>query len=143
MKIIKFTGTPDEFKTVSYLFEDPFQGSVPEQQSDEVFSVSTKEAIRAVLRRRPIPESQRMVYKALSDGEISYDELLNRTKKSRQEQAGIMGALGARINGTKEIRLAGLPGNITALINYREFDDITYVSLTDDATAALKEEGII
>ena len=140
MKITKFVGTPEEFKAVSHLFED---GDHDNQVTEEAPAVSRREAIRAVFKRIAIPEGQKQVYKALANGEISYDELVKKTQRSRAEQAGVMGALGHRVNGTPEIGLAGLPQNITAIINYRKVDDTTFLSLTDDAKAVLLEEGII
>ena len=79
----------------------------------------------------------------MANNEISYDELLDITGKSREEQAGIMGALGARVKGTEEIKLAGLPENIKAIINYREEKGRTFISLTDHAKIVLQEEGLI
>lgn len=140
MKIIKFTGTPEEFGAVSHLFED---GDHDNQVTEEAPSVSRRDAIRAVFRRRAIPEGQELVFRALAKGEISYDELVNRTQKSRKEQAGVLGALGKRVKGTPEIGLAGLPQNITSIINYRKIDGTTFLSLTDDASAVLLEEEII
>ena len=64
-------------------------------------------------------------------------------KLSGYEFAGVMGAMGRRINQTEEIHQAGLPANVYAVINYRKTNDETYFSLTKDAEDVLREEGII
>ena len=79
--------------------------------------------------------------KLLNYGEISYDELVNRTQRSRIEQAGVISALGRRVNGTPEIGLAGPPQKITSIMNYRKIDGTTFLGLTDGAKAVLLEEG--
>ena len=143
MKLIKFEGTSEEFKTIAFLFDQKDSITSTQPYSSGYQPVEAKDAIRAVLKRRSIPENQVAIYRALANGEIAYDKLLQVTGKSREEQAGILGALGARIKGTEEVRLAGLPEGIKAIIDYREVSGVTYLSLTEHAQIALKEEGII
>jgi hypothetical protein len=149
MKVIKFEGTPEEFQVVAHLFSDaPPSGRTSPTETDGdregEARLDPKEAIRAMLRRRPISKGQRTVYKALADGELSYPKFLEKTGKTAAENAGVLGALGRRINMTKEIHQAGLPGNVEAVLCYRTQDDgNVFLSLTPDAEEVLQEEGII
>lgn len=63
--------------------------------------------IRRVLTRIPIPRGQLMLYKALYEAGrrgLTTTELADRIlRKNRDELAGILGALGHRINGTDGI----------------------------------------
>jgi len=150
MKVTKFEfeGTVEEFRSAAFLFGE--NSSVDESSPTEVTldkeeckTVKPKEAIRRMLKRRPIPKGQRDVYKALANGEVKSEEMSERIGRTASQYAGVMGALGRRINNTKEIHSAGLPANVYAVINYRKTDDGTYLSLTHDAKEVLKAEGVI
>ena len=150
MKVTKFEfeGTIDEFKSAAYLFgENPsdvefIQPEETSEQSADVV-VEPKEAIRRMLKRRPIAKGQRDVYKALANGEVKSEDMSGRIGRTASQYAGVMGALGRRINNTEEVHSAGLPANVYAVINYRQTEDGTYLSLTRDAEEVLREEGVI
>ncbi len=57
--------------------------------------------------------------------------------------AGVLGALGRRINNTQEIHQAKLPGNVLAVLKYEQEGGKTYYSLTPHALEALRAENII
>lgn len=149
MKVIKFEGTPEEFKVVAELFND--SATPTHQASNEIEAekerevmFDPKEAIRIMLKRRPVSDGQKAVYKALADGELHYSEFQKKTGRNPDELAGVLGALGRRINETKEIHKAGLSGSVSAVIKYTQLDDGSYnVKLTPDAEEVLRAEGII
>ncbi len=147
MKVIIFEGTPEEFKVVGHLFAEASIAPASSPSTDGAEStvlMDKKEAIRIMLKRATIHSGQRAVYKALADGELSYDDFLKKTGKTPYENAGVLGALGRRINSTPEIHQAGLPGNVAAVLHYRKLDDGNFfLSLQPDAEAVLREEGII
>ena len=145
MKIIKITfdGTAEELKAAAHLFEDPqpaeSAGDMPGQEP----TVAPQDAIRKMLTRLPVSNGQLAVYKALGAGRLEYTEFLKATGRTSGVMAGVMGALGRRINNTKEIHLAGLPGNTSAVLKWEKENGKGYFTLTPDAVEALKAEGII
>ena len=146
MKVIIFDGTAKEFRSVAQSLVDSSLGFdfSDEPIADDVEdSVEPKEAIRSMLKRIPISKGQRAVYKALSEGEMSSSNLLEKIERTPGQFAGVMGAMGRRINNTKEIHQAGLPANVYAVIKYRKTEDEMYYSLTQNAEEVLKEEGVI
>lgn len=150
MKITKFEGTVEEFKAVSRLFEDNVDSGnigAPEQASnndeEEARSLARKAAYKTMLNRRPIPEGQLDVYKALAEGELEYQEYLIRMKRSNHEVAGVHGALGKRINRTAEIVEAGLPGNMEAVVTWRNEGGKSYLSLKPEFVEVLFEERVV
>lgn len=148
MKVTKFEGTAEEFRCVADLFGyDSLRTGVDEAgdilATNVERNIEPKEAIRKMLKRLRIPEGQRSVYKTLKDGEVKAEDMPSKLGRTYKQYRGVMGALGRRINNTKEIHDAGLPGSITAVIIYRETDDGTYLSLTQDAKEVLIEEGVI
>ena len=150
MKITQFEGTPEEFKAVaSHIFgestasEKEVLVSERVEETPTAESIEPKEAIREMLTRIPIPPGQQALYEALSGGQISYGELLERTGRTGQQMAGLLGALGRRINGTPEIKQAGLPGNVKAVLNYERIGGKRHMDLTIHAKEALEAEGVI
>jgi len=150
MKVTKFEfeGTVEEFKSAAFLFDENqttdeliSSEDTSKQEKDEV--LHPKDAIRRMLRRRRIPQGQKDVYRALANGEVKSENMAERIGRKASQYAGVMGALGRRINNTEEIHTAGLPANVYAVINYRQTDDGTYLSLTHDAEEVLREEGVI
>ena len=150
MKVSKFEfeGTSEEFRSVASLFGDKSLPDLSSQSKnasnqEENFVMDPKEAIRRMLKRRPVPKGQKDIYKALANGEVRSENMAKIIGRTASEYAGVMGALGRRINSTEEIHLAGLPANVYAVIKYRDTDDGTYLSLTHDAEEVLREEGLI
>ena len=150
MKIIKFEGTVEEFRAVNGLFDDSdtIENSssrvTMDQMNKEANSLSAqKNALKAMLNRIPIPDGQLDIYRSLSNGELEYSEYLKRMDRVAGEVAGVHGALGRRINHTKEIIESGLPGNMNAVIIWRKSGGKDYVSLKPEFIEVLREEGII
>ena len=146
MKVTRFEGTPEEFKVVAHLFSDsslPDKNSPSDENVKEVPGIEPQEAIRRMLTRLSPSDGQIAVYKALANGKLEYYEFLKRTGRVAGVMAGVLGALGRRVNNTKEIHQAGLPGNINAILKWEKEGDKGYYSLTSYALEALKAENII
>ena len=141
MKITKteFDGTPEEFNAVAYMFID----GVEKPKSADEKRIEPKEALREMLTRRPIHNGQMSIYNTLANGELAYDEYVSRMGRTSSQIRGVHGALGKRINQTPEISMAGLPGNIDAVVLWRQEDGVGYISLKPEFIEVLKEEGII
>jgi hypothetical protein len=63
-----------------------------------------------MLTRRPVPEAQRLLYRALyaaAEKGISGKELPAAIERTRSQLAGVLGALGVRINGTEGLENKG------------------------------------
>ena len=141
--IVEFEGTPEEFQTVAHIFGPVDSETMADEDEEEVPMISPTEAIRVMLNRIPISNGQMRVYKILAEGRLEHDEFLRRAERSSQEMAGVMGALGRRINGTKEIHAAGLPGNTLALFEWPKEGGKNYIELKPYALEALQVEGLI
>jgi hypothetical protein len=145
MKIekIKFEGTPEEFKAIDYVFTDNSSHAAGAEYGEKDISIDPKDAYRAMLRRRRISNGQREVYETLADGELDFEEYLNKMGRTSSQIAGVHGALGRRINNTEEIHKAGLPGNLEAIIKWRKEGERDFLSLNPDFLEVLEDEGII
>ncbi len=148
MKISKvtFEGTPDEFKAIDYVFTDNPSGAASPQGVEVntiIGPIGPKDAYRAMLKRIPVPNGQRDAYKALANGELEYGNYLRIMKRTWNQIAGLHGALGRRINNTKEIHQAGLPGEMKAIVTWRKDGDKEFLSLKPDFLEVLREEGIV
>ena len=158
MKVIQFEGTPDEFKVVAYLFNGP--ATVPavtltaspevkdlSESTNEAVSppitVSPVEAVRALLRRLPPSEGQMKLFRALKDGPVAKEDLLEATGWSPAELRGTMGALGKRVNGTPEVHAAGLPTDSDAVIESTRNGGSWIYALRSHAREALAVEELI
>lgn len=151
MKVIFFEGSPDEFITVApylggQLPGDPIpevpgreEGPVGEEQARE----KRKNAIRIALNRAALTENTKQLFQILHEGEIQYEELVERMEIGRRGMTGVTGSLGRRMSYTPEIEQAGLPGNIYAMVIYRLEKGSYYLSLTQEAAEVLEEEGYI
>ena len=148
MKVIMFAGSADEFEAVAHLFDNGEMneetGSVQETLEDQDdLVVDPKEAIRMVIRRRPLSKNLKAVFNVLADGEVKSDVLIERIGLTPEQYAGVMGAFGRRVNNTKKIHNTELPKNVGAFINYRYTDEGYFLSLTSVAKEVLEEEGVI
>lgn len=150
MKIIKFEGTAEEYKAVIGLFDDndnnvntTITSSSGQSNENASSKQARKNAYKAMLYRRAIPDAQLDIYNALSDGELEYSEYLERMNRVAGEVAGVHGALGRRINHTKEIADSGLPGNTNAVLTWRNSGGKEYLSLKPEFIEVLREEKII
>jgi len=148
MKVTQFEGTAEEFTSVAHLFSESMEEE--EKSTNEITKevektrdIEPKEAIRKMITRIPLRKRHKALFNAMAEGEIHLDELASKINLTPEQFRGVMGGLGRRISGTKEIKEAGLPENVTAVIFYRKTDDKWSVSLTADAKDVLIEEGII
>ena len=141
MKVTIIEGTPQELKALMpTLFSD---SSVIQQEAEQEPILEPKEAYRAMLTRIDIQQGQLDLYRVLSKGELEYNDYLGKMKRTRQEIAGVHGALGKRINNTKEIHQAGLPGNTSAIMDWRKENGKEYLKLNQEFIEVLEEEKII
>ncbi len=101
----------------------------------------TLKSVRLMLSRRPVSKGQRNLYHALIEGEKSNYELAEILGIERSSLAGILGALGMRINKTKGLEGKGGIGCIFAIHN--KADGKWYYKLKPILIEALKLEGII
>lgn len=153
--LLSFDGSPDEFASVEHIFSNDTRGSsdslsLPQglkgesSSSLQASSIEKSDAVRKMLSRRSVKEGQRALYTALSDGEfMGYEELLRTLDRTRAQMAGLFGALGRRINKTPEIHQANLPGKCTAVLEWEERNDDSYIRLLPHTIEALKAEKII
>jgi hypothetical protein len=100
--------------------------------------------VRRMLTRRPIPEGQRVLYKALfeaGDEGLSRCDLARATNRSKHGLAGVLGALGHRINGTEGLEGKG---GIEAVIDVSMSDEGDWhYRMRPVLREALKAEGIV
>lgn len=150
MKVTFFEGTPDEFKAVApYLggqqpggvVIEPVEGEEP--VGDEQARETRKNAIRKALNRAALTEHALKYFQVLHEGEIQYEEMVEKMGIGNREMAGVLGGLGRRMANTPEIKQAGLPGSINAMVKYRLEKGVYYLSLTKEASEVLEEEGYI
>ena len=145
MKLIMFDGTPEEFQKVAPIFGPSSQtdkGSGSESVGKES-PIDPQEAIRRMLTRIRVPNGQLAIYKALANGRLEYSEFLKQTGRSGAQMAGVLGALGRRVDHTPEIHRAGLPGNSGAVLKLEEEDGKRFISLQPDALKVLREANVI
>lgn len=109
MQITKlvFSGTPDEFETVSHLFtESQVASTVIKQDSLTIATVklaANEDLIRHVLKRISLPLGQQDLFKALysaGDSGLKKNELAVQTHRTDKEVNGVLGALGRRVNSS-------------------------------------------
>jgi hypothetical protein len=83
----------------------------------------TVDDIQRMLTRRPIPNGQKAFYRALYDAGdrgLSGSELAAIMKRSRYQVAGVLGALGHRINGTEGLEDKG---GVKVIVSISQLDD--------------------
>lgn len=151
MKVTFFEGTPEEFKAVApYLGgQQPVGlitettggggGSIDEGQARE----KRKNAIRVALNRAALTENTIKFFEILHEGEILYEEVVERMEIGKRGLTGVIGSLGRRIAHTPEIKQIGLPRNVYAMVIYRPEKGHQYLSLTEEASEVLEEEGYV
>ena len=100
--------------------------------------------VRRMLTRIPIPYGQRTLYKALyeaGDEGLSKSDLAATMNRSAHELAGVMGALGHRINGTEG--LEGKGGVEAVLDVERSEDGGWHYRMLPVLREALEIEGVV
>lgn len=104
MKIsrLTFEGSVEEYRAVaSELFQDEAGPAV--DQTSERTAAAEIDAMRQMLRRAPISDGQRELYRALyraGRDRLTADDLAEAVGRTRDELNGVLGALGRRINST-------------------------------------------
>jgi hypothetical protein len=97
---LTFVGTVEEFAAVAHLFEEAPRRMGRAHNSSQV---TPEELMVQVLTRMPVPPAQRALYRALYDaGEagLGATDLAAAIQRTEPELAGVLGALGRRINRT-------------------------------------------
>ncbi len=147
MQITKltFAGTVEEFATVAHLFEDAPRGEAHvarlrgrARQAER----TAPEVIRAVLGRMPVPPAQRALYRALFQaGEtgLNASDLAVAIKRTEQELAGVLGALGRRINRTPGVNPENPPG-VDLMFEMKQQDGQWHYRMRDVLREVLEAE---
>lgn len=113
---LTFVGTVDEFAAVAHLFEEASHtGGRPHRQGRDARQppASVPELIRKVLTRMPVPPAQQALYRALfraGEAGLGASELAAAIHRTEPELAGVLGALGRRINRTSGMYAENSPG---------------------------------
>jgi hypothetical protein len=136
---VVYEGTPDELQAFFPHLKDralPKPNFQPPNQG-----VNVKEVIYQVLHRRNIPNGQRDLYRALyhvGKNGLSYSALAEAMGRTEQEIAGVLGALGRRVNNT-----AGAAGDegINLLLHIERAGDSWHYWMRDELRQILEEEG--
>lgn len=103
----------------------------------------TVDDVLHMLRRRPIPSGQLDFYRALGKSSkevLTSSEIADAIGRSRSQLAGLLGALGLRINGTEGLRDKG---GVTAILNIEQLEDGWQYRMRPVLREALKIEGIL
>lgn len=135
-----YEGSPDELRE---FFPDLAKTRLPDvRQTQRVAnqSASVKEFMRRVLRRLPIPDGQIALYQALyhAPSGLSYSALAESMQRAENELAGVLGALGRRVNNTE-----GSTGDlgITVLFDIERDSERWHYQMKDDLRRVLEEEN--
>lgn len=113
------------------------------QQGRPAEEAVTIDDVLHMLRRLPIPQGQLDFYRVLgrsSKKTLSSAEIANSIGRSRQQLAGILGALGLRINGTDGLREKG---GVEAVLEIQPLKDGWQYRMRPVLRKALEEEGIL
>ena len=100
------------------------------------------EVIRAVLGRMPVPPAQRALYRALFQaGEtgLNASDLAVAIKRTEQELAGVLGALGRRINRTPGVNPENPPG-VDLMFEMKQQDGQWHYRMRDVLREVLEAE---
>lgn len=111
---------------------------LPESKQDQ----PSLEDFKRLLTRRYVPDGQRQLYWALyhaGDKGLTRGELVERMgRRNRQDLAGVVGALGVRVNNTPGYGKTFKPG-VEMAISFRKTMDGTRLSLAPGLRMALEE----
>lgn len=138
---LTFVGTVEEFASVAHLFEE-----VPRRmgrgQGQPQTQVSTKELIGQALNRMPIPPAQRALYRALyqaGEAGLGATELAAAISKTEPQLAGVLGALGRRINRTPGVNLDDPPG-VSLMFEITEKDGQWHYRMREETRDVLEAQ---
>lgn len=101
------------------------------------------QAVRRMLRRRRVPDGQRALYRALYDAGdkwMTLSELADAMDRSPAQLAGVLGALGNRINQTEGLEDQGAT---SAVLGFRKVGSEWYYRMRPVLREALELEGIV
>jgi len=138
---VVYEGTPEELRE---FFPNLAGRILPEVATDPTRADSTlniKKVIREVLHRLPVPRGQQELYKALyhsGDKGLSYSQIAEVMNRTEQEIAGVLGALGRRVNGTPGV--SGDEG-IGLLFIIERVGDEWHYRMKPELRQVLEEEG--
>jgi hypothetical protein len=142
---LTFVGTVEEFAAVSYLFEEEHRiatrGPRPRNVAEQP-PVSEQELIRRVLARMPVPPGQQALYRALyraGDAGLGASELAAAIRRTEPELAGVLGALGRRINRTPGINRDNPPG-VGLIFGVVQKDGQWHYTMKDELREVLKTQ---
>jgi hypothetical protein len=146
---LTFKGTREEFAAVARLFSGQDLEVKPANEHrnggasvEENFS-AREELVRRVIKRKKIKKGQIGLYKAFANSEdewLSKPQIAATMEISRQKLAGVLGALGRRINETDGV--SNRPG-IDLFFEYRQDSEgHTLYRLRPEVRSILKQEGL-
>ncbi len=141
---LDFQGTVDEYTAVRELFVT--ETDRPPVQDDPAVGSDEHDDIVQVLRRIPVPENHRRLFKVLAaagESGLTRAELCSALEMNEGELNGILGALGRRINGTKGLRFNKGQGLALALFLDSWKDHDWHYRLRPQAKQALLNEGLL
>jgi hypothetical protein len=153
MEVLLFKGTPEEFSKVAPFFStsdgQPTNSATIKKGSEEQSpkgGVVNEEIILRVLKRKKIKNGQTRLYQAFSkfgDEWVSASQLAATMGKEKTQLAGVLGALGRRINETEGVSRTNPPG-IELFFDFTHEDGGEWsYRLRPEVRAILKQEGII
>ena len=141
---LTFVGTVDEFAAVAHLFEEaPRIGGRPSRQRRDAQQppASVPELIREVLTRMPVPPAQQALYRALhraGEAGLGASELAAAIRRTEPELAGVLGALGRRINRTSGVDPENSPG-VELMFEIKQEDGQWHYRMRDALREVLEE----
>ncbi len=143
MQIAKLTfdGTVEEFATVAHLFEDAPRRTGRGQAQPQP-QASDKEVISRALTRMPIPPAQRALYRALyraGDAGLGATKLAAGISRTEPQLAGVLGALGRRINRTPGVDPNDPPG-VGLMFDITEKDGQWHYRMRDEMREVLEAQ---
>lgn len=142
---LTFVGTVEEFAAVSHLFEEgqrPVSRGSAARDAAEQPAASESELIRRVLARMPVPPGQQALYRALyraGDAGLGASELAAAIRRTEPELAGVLGALGRRINRTPGINRDNPPG-VGLIFGVVQKDGQWHYTMKDELREVLKTQ---
>lgn len=158
MEIMLFKGTPEEFsKIYPHLSRENFGARASMQTPPDSFDNGEShegpsspavgidpDLIVRVLKRKRIKKGQTALYKAfghLGEGWISATKLASTMGIRKESLAGVLGALGRRINETRGVTKASHQG-ITLFMEYTQEDGEYSYRLRPEVRAVLEQQGL-
>ncbi len=146
IRSLEFEGSLQEYEAVRHLFESAPEPAITTDQPP-VGNDEYDDVVR-VLRRLPIPENHRRLFRVLADaGEagLTRADLRTALEMNDGELNGILGALGRRINGTHGLTFNKGQGIPLALFldSWKDQTSEWHYRLRPPVRQALYDEGVL